>query len=193
MVAAGWLSPVALRAVTVTFTVVPAGSGHRIGIDRDDDGLLDYDEVRDLAPDVPGIQNPFRPDSSDATGNSSVSPDGTADGLNDFDGDGLSSQQELANGTNPADNLNVIVPFNLQMTTAPNAAMVTLRWDAGPLGVYQVQSSIDLAQWADSPTGRLANNGLAIAPQSWTDTGPPATPTPPSETPLRFYRVERLR
>jgi len=28
----------------VTFTCVPPGSGHRIGIDRDRDGVLDGDE-----------------------------------------------------------------------------------------------------------------------------------------------------
>ena len=29
----------------VTYTCVPPGSGYRIGIDRDEDGVLDLDEV----------------------------------------------------------------------------------------------------------------------------------------------------
>ena len=33
-----------LRSGEVTFTCVPPGSGLRIGIDRDDDGILDGDE-----------------------------------------------------------------------------------------------------------------------------------------------------
>ena len=32
----------------VTFTVVPAGSGRRIGVDHNENGLLDYDEATDL-------------------------------------------------------------------------------------------------------------------------------------------------
>lgn len=88
----------------VTFTVEPTGSGQRTGIDRDEDGLRNYDEVRDLDPDVAGIQNPFDPASRDSTGdNGQNSPDGMRDGFNDYDGDGFSNADELNAGTNPAD------------------------------------------------------------------------------------------
>lgn len=88
----------------VTFTVEPAGSGQRTGIDRDEDGLRNYDEVRDLDPDVAGIQNPFDPAGGDSTGNNGQDgPDGTPDGFNDYDGDGFSNADEFNAGTNPAD------------------------------------------------------------------------------------------
>ena len=34
----------------------------RLGLDRDEDGIFDFDEVRDLDGLTPGIQNPFDPD-----------------------------------------------------------------------------------------------------------------------------------
>lgn len=88
----------------VTFTVEPAGSGQRTGIDRDGDNLLDYDEVRDLDPVTPGTQNPFDPANRDSTGdNGQNSPDGIPDNFNDYDGDGFTNAAELDAGTNPAE------------------------------------------------------------------------------------------
>lgn len=88
----------------VTFTVEPAGSGQRTGIDRDRDNLLNYDETRDLDPVTPGVQNPFDPASADSTGdNGQNTPDGIPDNFNDYDGDGFSNAAEFFAGTNPAD------------------------------------------------------------------------------------------
>ncbi len=86
----------------LTFTAVPTGSGERIGLDKDRDKLLDYDEVRDLDPETPGVQNPFDPSSRDVSGDrGKTRPDRKGDGRNDFDGDGVSNARELAAGTDP--------------------------------------------------------------------------------------------
>jgi len=80
----------------VTFTATPLGTGTRLGIDRDEDGISDFDEVRDLDPVVPGIQNPFDPDDADSTGDDGqIGGDGTPDGQNDFDDDGDDNGTEL--------------------------------------------------------------------------------------------------
>ncbi len=80
----------------ITFTATPLGTGTRLGIDRDEDALSDFDEVRDLDPVNPGIQNPFDPDNSDSTGdNGSNLPDGTPDGQNDYDMDGTDNATEF--------------------------------------------------------------------------------------------------
>jgi len=43
-----------------TFTCVPPGSGYRMGIDRDEDGVYDYDEIlRGTDPTVPDGAQPF--------------------------------------------------------------------------------------------------------------------------------------
>lgn len=85
-----------------TYTAVPRGSGTRIGVDRDEDGLRDFDEQRDLDPRAAGIQNPFDEANPDATGDDGdLGPDGVADGDNDFDGDTLANAEELALGTSP--------------------------------------------------------------------------------------------
>ena len=84
--------------VTMTFTVVAEGTGTRVGVDRDEDGLMNYDEVR-LSP---YGTNPFDPNDADVTGDDgSIGPDGIPDGQNDFDGDGVSNEDEYANGTDP--------------------------------------------------------------------------------------------
>jgi hypothetical protein len=83
---------------TVTFTVVADGTGERAGVDRDEDGLFDYDEVRTNS----FNPNPFDPLVADATGdNGSLIPDGIPDGMNDFDGDGFTNAEEFAMGENP--------------------------------------------------------------------------------------------
>jgi hypothetical protein len=82
---------------TMTFDFVGG-----LALDSDGDGLKDWDEMRDLDPVEPGIQNPFDPDDSDSTGNDEFAgPDGKEDGENDWDGDGGTNLEELTNGTNP--------------------------------------------------------------------------------------------
>lgn len=85
-----------------TFTILENGTGRRVAVDRDEDNLFDYDEVRDLSPGKGPANNPFDPANPDTTGdNGSVEPDGIPDGDNDFDGDGLTNQQEFAGRSNP--------------------------------------------------------------------------------------------
>ena len=100
---------------TMTFTVVAEGTGERVGVDRDGDGLMNYDEVR------PGFMgtNPFDPNNADVTGDDgSMEPDGIPDGQNDFDGDGISNEDEIANGTDP---INLSGDFGL-----PASSLLTL-------------------------------------------------------------------
>lgn len=86
----------------LTLTAVPTGTAHRIAVDRDEDGILNYDEIRDHDPDTAGVQNPFDEGNADSTGNNgSLSPDGIPDGENDFDNDGITNAAELLNGTSP--------------------------------------------------------------------------------------------
>ena len=74
--------------------------------DTDNDGLTDEQETMDLDPEEPGIQNPFDPDDPDSTGDDAAEgPDGMADGLNDWDGDGMSNADEFSWGYNPIDPL----------------------------------------------------------------------------------------
>jgi YVTN family beta-propeller protein len=84
----------------VTFSAVPFGSGDRLGLDRDGDGMFDFDEVRDLDQLVPGIQNPFDPDDADSTGdNGQNTGDGTPDGQNDYDNDSDDNTTEFESPT----------------------------------------------------------------------------------------------
>jgi hypothetical protein len=77
--------------------------------DTDGDGLEDGDEVHDLDPDTPGVQNPFHPLDPDTTGdNFQDTPDGVPDGENDYDGDGQSNAYELQYGSNPLDAASVV-------------------------------------------------------------------------------------
>jgi hypothetical protein len=72
--------------------------------DTDRDGAHDVDEIRDLDPVTPGIQNPFDPMDPDSTGDSfQDTADGVPDGRNDYDGDGMTNADEFAWGTNPLD------------------------------------------------------------------------------------------
>jgi DNA-binding beta-propeller fold protein YncE len=87
-----------------TYTALALGTGERIGLDRDLDGLYNYDEVRDLDETRSGIQNPFDPANPDVLGdNQSFEPDGVPDGENDTDGDGASNSEEILNGGNLVD------------------------------------------------------------------------------------------
>ncbi|MDG2122150.1 MAG: beta-propeller fold lactonase family protein [Verrucomicrobiales bacterium] len=179
----------ATTSTPVTFTAVPAGSGLRIGIERDRDGLLDYDETRDLVPSVAGVQNPFDPASNDSTGNDgSLSPDGIPDGENDFDNDGESNAAELAAGTNPVDNLVTAPDLDLSIAWNNNQTAIVLTFTTEPQATYQVLYSDDLVTWTPSPTGTLNAPGTSL---TWTDPGQPATPSPPAETTRRYYTVSR--
>jgi len=72
--------------------------------DLDGDGLTNEQETMDLDPDTPGIQNPFDPGVKDSTGdNEDPNPDGIADGLNDWDGDGMRNAEEFLWGYDPLD------------------------------------------------------------------------------------------
>jgi YVTN family beta-propeller protein len=171
----------ATPATPVTFTCVPKTCSERIGVDRDGDGIRNFDEVRDFSPEISGFQNPFLADSTDSTGNNgSTAPDGIPDGQNDFDGDGIPNSEELAAGSNPAGNLAVEVPLHADFI---NRMPLTLAWQGAPLGVYQVQFTDDLSGWHDSP------NGHFIAEVN----GEPLQWQAPSPGTRRFYRIMRLR
>jgi hypothetical protein len=120
-----------------------------------------------------------------------VTPDGLEDGGNDFDGDGTDNKTELGDGTNPADGLDGVVPFEVTLARVGGPATAMVSWTGVPQGVYQVQYGDDLATWIDSPTGQL------VAPPTggamlWVDEGPPATASAPGATLRRYYRVVRI-
>lgn len=177
----------------VVFTAAARGTGVRMGIDRDRDGIRDYDEARDLSPALTGVQNPFRSDSVDSTGNNgSLVPDGIPDGDNDFDGDGVSNLAEFNAGTNPASNWPATSNLNLTITRNAPGSNVTLSWTGEPHGVYEVRWTADLVAWTPLSTGQLSA-GAAGGAMTWTDNGPPDTPSASSSVPHRFYMVERIR
>src|SRR5436853_113968 len=68
----------------------------------------------------------------------------------------------------------------------PDLHLLNLSWAAPTGRVYQVEYSPDLGTWFASPTGEVTSTGPTA---SWTDSGPPGTPTPPFTNPQRFYRV----
>lgn len=184
----------ATAAEPVLFTATSRDTGRRMGIDRDRDNLLDYDEVRDLVPEVAGVQNPFQSDQLDRTGdNGSMVPDGIPDGLNDFDMDGQTNAAEFLAGTNPVANWTDAAP-PLGLTVARNTPFtsVTLTWNSAPHGDYEISWSPDLMVWTPLTTGTLPA-GSSGGIMTWTDSGPPDTPTPPPAALKRFYRVERIR
>lgn len=177
----------------VTFTATVKGTGRRIGIERDRDGLMDFDETRDLVPEVPGLQNPFRADAFDSTGNNgSLVGDGTRDGDNDFDGDGQNNAAEFAAGTNPADMLAVNPPLELAISTAGPPGTATLTWVSAPLARYEIKWSPDLDAWTPLGTPPV-DAPLAGGPMMWVDQGPPATPSTPAVAQRRYYQVNRIR
>jgi hypothetical protein len=84
----------------------------------------------------------------------------------------------------------VSLPFMpLRVQAQPSLNLLNLSWDAPTGRVYQVEYSPDLGTWFASPTGELTSTGPTA---SWTDSGPPATPTLPFTTSQRFYRVFRF-
>ncbi len=184
----------ASAAEPVVFTATARDTGRRMGIERDRDNLLDFDETRDLLAAIPGVQNPFRPDNPDSTGdNGSLLPDGTPDSLNDFDGDGVNNLAEFNAGTNPADNWSAMAPpLEVTTTHTPGFTSVTVAWNAAPHGVYEVRWSTDLMAWTAAGDGPFSA-GAAGGMMSWTDAGPPATPSAPSAAARRYYKVERVR
>ena len=191
------LSAILARATTtepVLFTATARDTGRRMGIDRDRDNLLDYDEARDLVPEVPGVQNPFRPDQPDSTGdNGSMVPDGIPDGLNDFDMDGQTNEAEFLAGTNPVDNwTGVAPPLGLTVTRDIPFTTITLTWNGAPHGIYEIRWSTDLMVWTPLPSGPLPA-GTAGGLMTWKDSGPPDTPSAPPTSQKRYYRLERVR
>ena len=179
---------------TATMRDAARATGRRMGIERDRDNLLDYDETRDLVPSVPGVQNPFRPDSFDSSGNNgSLVANGIADGLDDFDGDGQTNAAEFIAGTNPAGNWTTAAP-PLELAISHNALFttVTLTWTSAPHGVYEIRWSPDMVAWTPLTTGTVSA-AAAGGIMTWTDNGPPATPVAPAATQRRFYKVERVR
>lgn len=161
----------------ILFMATTPGSGIRLGLDRDRDGILDQDETRDLSPEA-GFQNPFSPDSLDSIGdNGSQVPDGVPDGQNDFDGDGINNSEELVAGTNPVANLEQVAP------KAPNISIqggrIQIQWQASPWTTYQLQQSANLRSWQDVANGRFDVGAQGI-PLSWTS---------PIQSKQGFYRI----
>jgi hypothetical protein len=77
------------------------------------------------------------------------------------------------------------VPLQFQNQPAQNA--FSLFWNAPTGGTFQVEYSPDLSTWFESPTGEVqTNNGGTL---QWSDTGPPATISPPAATLQRLFRV----
>jgi hypothetical protein len=79
------------------------------------------------------------------------------------------------------------VPPNLQLLPAQSA--INLTWSAPTGGTYQVEYSPDLSTWFAVSTGQVVSPGPTA---SWTDTGPPGTPSLPLTVAQRFYRVFRF-
>ena len=73
-----------------------------------------------------------------------------------------------------------------RLKALPAQSAFNLDWDAIAGRSYQVEYSPDLNSWSASPTGKIISTGSTA---SWTDSGPPATPTPPFSVTQRFYRV----
>ena len=81
----------------------------------------------------------------------------------------------------------VNLPFMpLRPQVQPGTNLFTLSWDAPTGRIYQVEYSADLVTWLASPTGEITSPGPTA---SWTDSGPPGTPSPPLSDAQRFYRV----
>lgn len=98
----------------LTYTCAPPGSGHRIALDRDMDGLLNYSELSVYGSNPASLDS----DSDGLSDIDEVTVYGTAPGLADTDGDGFLDGEELANGTNPIDaapQLSIISPVSQQV------------------------------------------------------------------------------
>jgi hypothetical protein len=100
--------------------------------DSDKDGLLDEEETRDLDPETPGIQNPFDPNNPDSTGIREAGPDNFVDGLNDYDGDGITNQWKFINGTSPIHANGPLVREYFPIQAIPKGRGISLRWESLP-------------------------------------------------------------
>jgi hypothetical protein len=73
-----------------------------------------------------------------------------------------------------------------QIQVMPSQGTVNLFWNATAGRTYQVEYSPDLSAWFASPAGEIVATGSNA---SWTDNGPPGTPSFPFTVTQRFYRV----
>ena len=76
------------------------------------------------------------------------------------------------------------VPLQIQRETQANT--FTLAWPTVGNRSYQVEYSDELPNWKLSPTGFLTGSGAIL---NWTDAGPPATDSSPTNVRQRFYRA----
>jgi hypothetical protein len=118
------ISDVALRSKAntgkpVTYTCVPPGSGHRMALDRDEDGLLD------------GYEN-------DTGVFVDASKTGTNPASADTDGDGYDDGVEVAAGSDPNDPLD-FPSAGAPLPALPPAALAALAALIAVLGVHQVR------------------------------------------------------
>ncbi len=135
------LTPAGLRQLAapgneLTYTVVPRDSGRRIGVDRDDDGHFDRDEL-DAGTDP---ANPL----SVAMNRPSVAP-----GL-------VISRSRVVNIPDPR----MPAPAS-SVTSATSATGATLSWKTTSGVAYRVQSATNLTDpaWTDVTGNRAATNG----------------------------------
>ena len=155
------LSDTALRALAqvpgqaLSYTAVPPGSGVRIGIDRDEDTLLDNDD------NCPMVGDPDQTDTDNDGAGNSCDEDDDDDGLSDLfesslgtnalladtDGDGFGDGVELSVGTN-ANN--------------PAGPWPPADGDLAPVGVYD-----GLVNMADYLVGQ--GMALGLMPQTALD------------------------
>lgn len=84
----------------------------------------------------------------------------------------------------------VTLPYAaLAIQAHPAQNSVDVGWNALAGRTYEVEFSPDLLSWFEIPTGETIAPGSTA---SWTDTGPPGTPTAPFVAPQRFYRTYQL-
>jgi hypothetical protein len=93
----------------------------------------------------------------------------------DSDGDGATNWEEFLAGTDPKDRYSV-----LRITVGPTTGGVLVAWNAVPASIYQLQSSHDLKNWANTGAPQFAASitAQAVLPAS-------GSPT--------YYRVIRVR
>jgi hypothetical protein len=103
-------------------------------------------------------------------------------GTDDFDGDGLTNEEECAASTDPTS------PGSfLRITSvAKQSASVEIIWASEPGVYYEVYYTDDLLGWTKA-AGPIPSSDTGST--SWTDDGSTTTP-PPSEARKRFYRVQ---
>jgi DNA-binding beta-propeller fold protein YncE len=128
--------------------------------DADSDGLTDDEETRDLDPTEPGIQNPFDPGRFDSTGFQTDESDGFADGLSDYDGDGVHNRQEFMDGTHPLVSDypdQVSMPFPGEVLRNGNG--IRLQMSQIGDGLFIIESSVDLKNWRSISTRPFSGTG----------------------------------